>query len=271
MNANHDRDQAKCRTFEARCVHSAIGVQRLLESIAAEGLLEAYSSPEELHPSNLPVALIHAVHDVPPSIEDAAVVAERYARSLGVDRVHDDPWNLPPPCTQHTVDDLVQRLEAEGLSRTESILDSHSSFSGTDLSRVAYVAAAAKALRSVGIAVLQDVHAVGQEDLARAFAPLPGDGRGIARRLLAYAAADDWVLADEPVVDFVASAIAAPKVSRSGARRLVRDAAYEMLVAPRDLDLRLWLACTEHPTDAGMPSASNDVVLHRHHDLQVHR
>ena len=255
MNADHDHDQARRRTFEPKRVQSAIDVRRLLESIEAEGLLRAYSPPEELHPSNLPVALIHAVHDVPATVEDAAVVAERYARSVGIDRVHDDRWNLPPPCTQQTVDDLVQRLEAEGLSRTESILDSHSPFPGTDLSRVAYVAAAARALGSLGIAVLQNVHAVGEENLVRAFARLPGDGRGIARRLLAYTADDNWVRADEPIVDFVASAIAAPKVSRSGARRLVRHAAYEMVVAPRDLDLRLWRACMKDTTEVEMPSA----------------
>ena len=45
----------------------------------------------------------------------------------------------------------------------------------------------------------------------------------------------------------------------------------EMVVAPRDLDLRLWRACTTDPTDVEMPSAFNDAVIHQHHDLRVRR
>ena len=223
-------------------------VERLLEAIAAAGLLRAYSPPEEMRPSSLVVALIHAVHDAPPAVEDAALVAERYAKSVGIDRVHVDPWSLPPRGTQHTLDDFARRFESVGLADMQSALASHSPFPGTDLSRVAYVAAAAKALRSSGIDMLQDVHAVEPSTIASVFATLPGEGRGVVRRLLAYTADDDWVLADEPVRDFVASAIAAPKVSRSGAQSLVREAAYEVLVSPRDLDLRLWLAGTASGT-----------------------
>lgn len=96
-----------------------------------------------------------------------------------------------------------------------------------------------------------------------------GDGSGVVRRLLAYTAAADWVLADEAVQRFVASAIDASKVSRSVARSLGRDAAYEIFVSPRDLDLRLWLGCTQGPTEGEMPIASSDDGIHLHHDLAV--
>ena len=237
-------------------------VERLLEAIAAEGLLRAYSHPGEMHPSSLVVALIHAVHDAPPAVEGAAVVAQRYAKSVGIDRVHDDPWSLPPRDTQHTLDDFAGRFESVGLADMQCTLGSHSPFPGTDLSRVAYVAAAAKALRSSGIAMLQDLHAAEPSTLASVFATLPGEGRGVVRRLLACTAHDDWVLADEPVRDFVASAIAAPKVSRCGARRLVRVAAHEILVAPRYLDLRIWLAGTANGTRFGVPGAFHDDAKH---------
>ena len=221
-------------------------LQRLLGAIATANVLSAYSQPSELHPSHLPVALVHAVHDVPPRCEDeAAAYAERYAMSVVAERVREDRWTLPPPETQHTLEDLCARFESVGLDSMESILNSHSRFPGTDLSRVAYVAAAADALRSAGVSVLQDVHAVGPEHVASALASLPGDGRAVARRLLTYSAHDDWVLADEPVRMFVAMAIGVPKVSGSRAADLVREAAYELLVSPRDLDVRLWRAGVE--------------------------
>ena len=64
-------------------------------------------------------------------------------------------------------------------------------------------------------------------------------------RLLTYSAHDDWVLADEPVRMFVAMAIGVRKVPGSRAADLVREAAYELLVSPRDLDVRLWRAGVE--------------------------
>ena len=115
--------------------------------------------------------------------------------------------------------------------------------------------------------MLQDVHAVEPSTIASVLATLFGEGRGIVRRFLACTADDNRVLANKPVQDLVASAIAAPKVSRSGARRLVREAAYGILVSHRDLDLRLWLAGTANGTGFGMPPAST--TMRRHDEPQM--
>ena len=131
------------------------------------------------------------------------------------------PWILPPRGTQPTLDDLARQLETVGLADMQCTLVSHSPFPGTDLSWVAYVAAAARTLQRSGIAMLKGVHVVEHST--------------------------------EPVQDFVASAIAAPKVSRRSAQRLVREAAHEMFISPRDVDVPIWLANTANGTRLGLP------------------
>ena len=106
--------------------------------------------------------------------------------------------------------------------------------------------------------MLKDVHAVEPSTIASVLAALFGEGRGIVRRFLACTADDNRVLANKPVQDLVASAIATPKVSPGGARRLVREAAYGIIVSPRDLDLRLWRAGTANGTGFGMPRTFDD-------------
>ena len=216
-------------------------VARLLEAISTAKLLVSYTQPDELLPSHLPVALVHAVHDVPPPCNDEAVVyAERYSQYVGLERTREDSWSLPPRNAQQTLTDFIVTGESLGLARMESMLGSSCDFPGTGLSRPAYLLAAARELHRVGIDVLQDVHVAGRQSVASALAHLPGDGQGVTRRLLTYTARDDWVLADEPVREFVSTAIGVPIVSRRRARDLVRRAAHELAVSPRDLDLRLW-------------------------------
>ena len=101
-------------------------VQRLLDAIATADLLSEFSQSSELRPSHLPVALVHAVHDVPPSCEDeAAAYANQYAMIVGAERVREDRWTLPPREIQHTLEDLCARVESVGVPSMESILDSH--------------------------------------------------------------------------------------------------------------------------------------------------
>ena len=73
------------------------------------------------------------------------------------------------------------------------------------------------------------------------------DASAVARRLLTYTAHDDSVLADEPVRAFVRAATGTAEVSGRRARDLVRKAAYELVVAPRDLEAHLWRHTSETP------------------------
>ena len=109
-------------------------------------------------------------------------------------------------------------------------------FPGTKITRSESVLHAARALRCVGVDVLQDVWSRRPAEIDDALRSVPEGDDCTGRILLMYTGGDDFVLGDPYVRRFVANAIGRRTVSAARAVALVRSAAYELLVSPRFLD-----------------------------------
>ena len=98
----------------------------------------------------------------------------------------------------------------------------------------------ARALQSIGVDVLQDMAARHFNEVNDALQNLRGVGRNTIRRLLMYTGGDDFVLGDTHVRSFVACAVGRSTIPSDTAEKLVRSAAYELVLSPRFLDCGIW-------------------------------
>jgi len=204
--------------------------------------LDGVELTDEFFPAHLPVALIDAVfrsrlrHG-----ERPAPIAERYCRRFGIARRRGDRWEPPPADEQETLGDLLRRYDELGADRVASeVFQSRHRFPGAKITRAESVRDAAKALRGIGVDVLQDVPARRPAAIHDALRPLPGIGEGTVRMLLMYTGDEDFVLGDGHLRRFVASAIGRRAISAARAEDLVRQSAYELIVSPRLLDHEIW-------------------------------
>ena len=204
--------------------------------------LDGVELTDEFFPAHLPVALIDAVlrsrlrHG-----ERPAPIAERYCRRFGIARRRVDRWEPPPVDEQETLGDLVRRYDELGADRVASeVFRSRHRFPGAKTTRAESVRDAAKALRHIGVDVLQDMPVRRPAEIHEALRPLPGIGERTVRMLLMYTGDEDFVLGDVHLRRFVASAIGRRAVSAARAEDLVRQSAYELIVSPRLLDLEIW-------------------------------
>ena len=166
---------------------------------------------------------------------------ERYCRRFGLAQVRPDRWAPPPAGEQETLSELLRHFDELG----HEAMASEVFRSPGDPPRVAgrgaeNVQRAARALRTLGVDVLQDVPASPPETIEATLGALRGFGSSVARLLLMYAGDDDFVRGDSHVRRFVASAVGTRTVSASRAEALVRSAAHELILAPRILDFWIW-------------------------------
>lgn len=204
--------------------------------------LDGAELPDEFFPAHLPVALIDAMFRsrLRPG-ERPAPIAERYCRRFGIARLRADRWEPPPVDEQETLGHLLRRYDELGADRIASeVFRSRHCFPGAKTTRAEGVRDAAKALRGIGVDVLQDVPARRPAEIRGALRPLPGIGEHAVRMLLMYTGDEDFVLGDVHLRRFVASAIGRRTVSAARAEDLVRRSAYELIASPRLLDHELW-------------------------------
>ena len=99
---------------------------------------------------------------------------------------------------------------------------------------------ATRALLETGVAILQDLNSRPPEMIEDAVRAVHGIGAHTVRRLLMYGGGEDFVRGDALVRRFVASALGRRTIAGDKAERLVRAAAYELILPPRLLDYRIW-------------------------------
>ena len=220
----------------------SLALRQVVDAVCRSLPLDGAELTDEFFPAHLPVALIDAVfrsrlrHG-----EGPAPIAERYCRRFGIARRRPDRWEPPSVDAQETLGDLVRRYDELGVDRVASeVFRFCHRFPGTKISRAEIVVRAARALRHIGVDVLQDVPARRPAEIRDALRPLPGIGEGTVRTLLMYTGGEDFVLGDVHLRRFVASAIGRRAVSAARAENLVRQSAYELIVPPRLLDHEIW-------------------------------
>ena len=217
-------------------------VRQVVDAVCRSVALDRTRLTDEFFPAHLPVALIDAFfrsrlrHG-----EQPAPVAERYCRRFGIAVRRAERRDPPPAGEQESLGDLIRRYDELGVDRmTTEVLQSRHRFPGTKVTRAEHVLHAARAIRGIGVDVLQDVPARRPQEIEDALRPVPGVGESTVRMLLMYTGDEDFVRGDVHVRRFVASAIGRRTVSAAQAEELVRGAAYELILSPRFLDRMLW-------------------------------
>ena len=224
---------------------TASDVDRVTATIARSIPLEKFELPEEFFPAHLGVALIDAVfRSRPGRRDDPTASAERYCRYFGIPRARARRWKTPPAHRQETLGELIAHYRDIGLERMKSeVFGARQRLPGTGMARAEYVMHAAKALRCLGIDILQDMPSMPRaeiEDALRSPSPI---GDQIVENLLMYTSGDDFVRGDTLVRGFVGEALGEGTVSAARAKRLVRHSAYELILSPRFLYLEIRRYC----------------------------
>jgi hypothetical protein len=224
---------------------TASDVGRIAATIARSIPLEQLGLPGEFFPAHLSVALVDAVfRSRPGRRDDPEASAERYCRYFGIPRERARRWKVPPVHRQETLGDLVAHFRDIGLERMKSeVFGARQRLPGTGMARVEYVMHAAKALRCLGVDVLQDMPSLPPEEIEDALRSPSPIGDQIVENLLMYTSDDDFVRGDAHVRDFVREALGERSVSAARAKHLVRLSAYELILSPRFLYLEIRRHC----------------------------
>ena len=211
-----------------------VGVVRRSISLAQVEL------PGEFRPAHISVALVDAVFR-PRLEEETEALLERYCLRFGIPRLRARQWETPPIDLQEPLSALVRHHEEVGM---EAMLrevyrpsgPAHAALPGDAQT----VLDTARALRGIGVEVLQDVAEHVSDEIEYALRAGAGMGEASVRRFLMYTADEDFVRGDLPVRKFVAHALGVDVVSVSRAEGLVRGAAHELILSPRFLDCEIW-------------------------------
>ena len=222
-------------------------VTSMIASVSRLLHLEEIELPEEFFPAHLTVALIDAVVRSTPGTEEIArASAEKYCDRFGLARRRSDRWELPSVYEQDSLSDLIRRYDDIGMDgMTEKVFPTGQYLPDTNLSAGEAVLQAARALTGINVEILQDVQTCQAEEIEGALHQCSGTNDSTARMLLMYTGDDDFVREDECIRKFVARAVGRSTVPVKRAVKLVRQSAYELILAPRFLDREIW-RCSSH-------------------------
>ena len=212
-------------------------VREVADAIQRSISLTMAELPATFFPAHLSVALISAIcgHR---SRAHGETVAKRYCRRFDLEKTRGDRRDLPPADRQEMLKQFVGRFDDFGMhAMAGEVLEEASGELGAE---TVNVLRAARALLGIGVAVLQALPARRPAVMERALRTVPANGARTARRFLMYAGEESFVLGDGPVRRFVASALGRRTIAAHKAERLVRAAAYELILPPRLLDCRIW-------------------------------
>ena len=194
---------------------------------------------KEFFPAHLTIALIDAVFNANLHYDRVVPIVERYCHRFRLSRLREKGSDLPPIYLQESLSDLIGRYNKLGLDGMQRVFQSRYCSPGTSVLKSDNVKHTAVALRCAGIEKLQDMQKCHPDQTKRVLCPLHGIGPRTVHMLLMYAGNDDLVKGDVHVRQFVSNALGR-RVSAEEAEQLVRDAARELGVAPRLLDLKIW-------------------------------
>lgn len=165
----------------------------------------------------------------------------RYCRQFGLAPVRPERWELPAAGEQETLGDLVRRFDQIGPeTMAPEVFGTPGEPPAAGARWAEAVLRAARALRSIGVEVLQDVPSRPPEAVEATLRASRGVGPFVAGLLLMYTGGEDFVRGDVHVRRFVASATGRRTVPADRAEALVRATAHELILAPRLLDCLAW-------------------------------
>ena len=236
--------RAKCQELKTmNDMRTPPELGQVIDAVVNTKSIQEFDLADEFFPAHLSVAVIDAVFRT--RYRHGAFLfpaAERYCRKFGLVRTRHDRWNRPAANEQDTLGDLIRRYDDLGLdAMTADVFAIRRCFPEQQIPPVATVLRVAKALRSIGVDLLQDMSARHYNKIHDTLLCLPGVGAHTVRRLLMYTGGDDFVLGDTHIRRFVADAVGRNSISPDDAVALIRSAAYELLVSPRFLDREIWL------------------------------
>ena len=237
---------APCRKAEAAAPSiSEVEILQVADAVCRSTSLNSVRLPDAFYPGHLSVALIDAVFNTTKRADRRATPIQsdvaRYCSQFGVARTRTVRWEMPAIARQETLGDLIRRYVEFGVDRmAEDVFQTRTGGSGTTPAAVQSVLDAARALRAIGVDVLQDVQSRHFEEIETALRRVSGVGDETVRLLLMYAGDDDFVRGDGSVRRFVASALGRRSVPAHVAEELVQRAAYELVLSPRFLNFVLW-------------------------------
>ena len=222
---------------------TSAAIDKVIDAVVREFPLDTLDLTDEFFPAHLSIALVDAVFAANHGNKDLSVpAAEWYCRRFGLSRTRDDRWSLPPVNEQETLGTLIRRYDDLGLdTMTKDVFRVQRCSPHQSVSMAAIVLRAARALRSIGVDLLQDVSARHAPTIDEALQCVSGVDPHIIRRLLMYTGDDDSVVGDVHIQCFVAKAVGSMTISPCDAKNLVRRAAYELALSPRFLDREIWL------------------------------
>ncbi len=214
-------------------------VRQVVSAVRRSIDLHGAELSEEFFPAHLTVALIDAVFNRQLRYDRVVPIVERYCHHFGLSRLRAKGSGLPPMDRQESLSDLIGRYEELGLDGMQRVFQSRYCSPGTRVLKSENIKHTAVALRRAGIEILQDMQSSHPDQIKRVLGPLHGIGDGTVRMLLMYTGNDDLVQGSVRVMSFVSNVLGR-RVPAEEAEQLVTDAARELGVAPRLLDLKIW-------------------------------
>lgn len=217
-------------------------VRQVVSAVRRSIVLHGAELSEEFFPAHLTVALIDAVFNPQIRYDLVVPIVERYCHRFELSRLREKGSGLPPMDRQESLSDLIGRYEELGLDGMQRVFQSRYCSPGTRVLKSDNVKHTAVALRRAGIEILQDMqssHPDQIKQIKRVLRSLPGIGDRTVHMLLMYTGNDDLVKGDVHVMRFVSNALGRTVLAQE-AEQLVTDAARELGVAPRLLDLKIW-------------------------------
>ena len=243
-------------------------VHRLMAAIVRSIPLWNLELPDEFYPAHLSVALMDSVFHSRGRHDDAVVsAAEQYCNRFKVSRTRADRWEPPAAEEQETLVALIRRYDELGADwMADEVFRRASPFTEAAAAHSVSVLRAARALRRIGINVLQDVPTRSCDRIEHELRSSVGLGETTIRILLMYTGNDDFVRGDGCIRKFVADAMGRKRISGAGAECLVRWSAYELVLSPRYLDYRIWKLRSMRTAgrDEREPSARKSCRSHAH-------
>ena len=214
--------------------------RQVIEAVRRSISLAEVELPDEFFPAHLSVALLDAVFR-PNLGKRTEVIVDRYCRRFRISRLRKDRRELPPPDEQETLNSLIRHYEELGTeAMMDEVLRSRECSPGTKTPKAEIVLGAARALRDIGLSILQSVPARSPGEIEDTLRPLSGNSGCTIRLMLMYLGSKDFVRGDFHLRSFVARAVGRDMVSAAKAEALVRKAAYELILSPRYLDHAIW-------------------------------
>ena len=215
-------------------------VGQVIDAVRRMVPISTFELPDEFYPAHLSTALIDAV--LRPRLEEGTVtVLDRYCERFGIAGRRREQGALPAASDQETLSALILHYESLGLrTMVREVYRGAGQKQAPTLGNARKVLHAARSLAAMGVERLQDATMDRFDQIEHVLSIRCTWDDSSVRRFLTCIAGGDYVRGDLPVRRFIARALGVEVISSTRAIRLVRAAAYELILAPRFLDYHIW-------------------------------